>query len=111
MTVEHRTEVVADLREFFSASLWGVPMLELAHLLRALLADPRSRLHAKVAGWDHPVSYEAIYQLETIDTLLALKLGDKFKPVARPWDKKRPAVKKRTRTEALRILRPHLFED
>lgn len=75
-----------------------------------LLANPASRLHAAVAGWEHPLDYVGIYQLDLIDLLL-MRWSEKgkFKPIPRPWDKKRPS-KGRTATEALRILRPHLAE-
>lgn len=78
------------------------------HLVSGLLRNPESWFHAGVARWEHPISRQAMYQLDTVDVLLMRWAGDKFKPVARPWDRagKRP-VKKRTAAEALRILRPH----
>lgn len=92
-------------------SLWDVRGPELLHLVAGLLRVPESQFHAVVAGWDHPISRQAMYQLDTIDVLLMRWAGDKFKPVARPWDgANKPVVKKRTKSEALRILRPHQFK-
>ena len=86
-------------------------MLELAHLLKALLSDPRSRLHAAVAGWSHPLEWGDWYQLDLIDVLLMRWSKDgAYKPVPRPSD----PVKKKTGKSpqaALRQLRPHLFKD
>lgn len=87
---------------------WG----ELLLLLRALLADPRSRLRAVVAEWSHPLSREAMQQLDMIDLLLMRWSKDgKFKPVARPWDKKPKAKAKRKPSDAHRKLRPYLYND
>lgn len=108
--VEHRAELAADFRSFYSTPLHAVQGAEFAHLVRALLGMPESRFHAAVVRWDHPISRAAMYQLDLIDVLLMRWAGDKFKPVHRPWSTQRPGGKKRTASEALRILRPHQFK-
>lgn len=110
LTVEHRAELAADFRSIFHVQFDSVQIPELWFLVRALLADPASRFHAAVAGWDHPLAFEGIYLLDQIDVLL-MRWSEqgKFKPVPRPWDVKKVG-KKRTVSEALRILRPHLAD-
>lgn len=113
IAVEHRAELAADFRSIYSVSLWDVRGAEMWFLIRLLLANPASRFHAAVAKWEHPITFEAMYQLDLIDVLLMRWAGDKFKPVARPWDKK-PAGSKKTMlsaAEAHKRLRPHLYKD
>lgn len=110
LAVEHRGGLVADFRAIYSTSLWDVRGPELFQLITDLRSDPASRFQAAVAMWDHPLSREAIYQLDTLDVLLMRWAGDKFKPVHRPWSTHRIGAKKRTQSEALRILRPHQFK-
>jgi len=82
--------------------------------MKQLLSDPRSRLHAVVAGWEHPIDRTAMYQLDTLDLLL-VRWSDKgkFKPVPRPWDKANKPKSKSTLTaaQAHRKLRPHLYDN
>lgn len=110
IAVEHRAELAADFRSIYSVSLWDVRGFELWSLIRFLLSNPGSRFHAAVAKWDHPITFEAMYQLDLIDVLLMRWTGDKFKPVARPWDKKPAKKSQLTATEAHKRLRPHLYK-
>lgn len=82
---------------------------ELWYLVQLLLQNPSSRFHAAVAGWEHPLSYEGMYQLDLLDLLL-MRWSEKgrFRPVPRPWDSKRAVG--RSAADALRILRPHLAQ-
>lgn len=108
LSVEHRSELVADFREFFHTST-NLPVDEMVALVAALLNDPRSRLHAAVAGWSHPTSWEVIVLSDIFDLVLRSKLENKadFKPYPRPSDAVKPQVRRRTAAEAMRILRPH----
>lgn len=111
LSVEHRSELFADCREFFHVNPSEVPVAELMMFVRALLSDPRSRVQAVMAGWSHPISREAMYQLDAIDLMLQRwSEKGKYKPVPRPWNVKKKSAKKRSAKEALRILRPHQFE-
>ena len=79
--------------------------------MKALLSDSRSRLQAVIAGWSHPISREAINQLDLIDLLLQRwSEKGKYKPVERPWNVKKKSAKRRSVKEAMRILRPHKSE-
>jgi hypothetical protein len=111
LSVEHRSELVADFREFFHTST-DIPIFEAVALVAALLNDPRSRLHAAVAGWSHPTSWEAITLADVFDLQLRSKLENKsdFKPYPRPSDGAKPVRRRRSATEAMRILRPHLSQ-
>jgi hypothetical protein len=111
LSVEHRSELVADFREFFHTST-NVPIFEAVALVAALMNDPRSRLHASVAGWSRPTSWEAITLADIFDLQLRSKLENKsdFKPYPRPSDAVKPAKRRRSAAEAMRILRPHLSQ-
>lgn len=107
---EHRSLVVADCRAIYHVSAFEVAGAEFWALIGELLADPTSRFHAAVAGWSYPTTYADMHMLDLIDVLLMRWMGNKFKPVPRPWDQvKRRGGKKRTAEEALRILRPYQF--
>lgn len=89
-----------------------MPVWEACILLRALLADPRSRVAADLAGWDHPVSREWMLLAQIHDVILDTTPGLKHPErhhVPRVWDgrRKRLGGGKRTRSEALKILRPN----
>jgi hypothetical protein len=90
LSVKHRSELVADFREFFNTST-DLPVADAVALVAALLRDPRSRLHAAVAGWSHPTSWEVIVLSDLFDLVLRSKLERKsdFRPYPRPSDKAR----------------------
>lgn len=112
LSVAHRSELYADFREFFHTSPTDLSGAQFIALVRALLQDPRSRFQAKTAGWRYPASRETLTTLHLIDILLQRWTEEgKYRPAERPWDPTRTPVKRRTPTEALRILRPHLFAD
>ncbi len=107
--VAHPGELAADFREFFHVGVGGTTNRELWLLMRQLMADPRSRFQAAIAGWQHPSSWAEIIAMDTFDFAAALHLREKFKPYERPWVKpKAPpkAKRKRTAEEALAVLRP-----
>jgi hypothetical protein len=112
LTVEHPERVAADFRELYGVSAWDIPTWEACLLVRDLLSDPRSRTAAAVAGWTHPVSREwmLLAQLHdvTLDTTHGLKNPERHH-LPRPWDGRRTRLGggKRTRSEALSILRPN----
>lgn len=110
LAVEHRAELCADFRSIYHTEFDAVPASEVWGLMKLLLADPTSRFHAAVAGWSHPLDYEGMFLLDLLDLLL-MRWSEKgqFKPLPRPWDAKR-VTKKRSPSEALRILRPHLVQ-
>jgi FMN phosphatase YigB (HAD superfamily) len=89
----------------------ALPVRDLLYLVEDLLKDPRSRLQAVVAGWDHPVSREEVVLMDLFDLQHSSKAKRKPKPYPRPWPiaKKKYGGKKtvrRTAAEALAILRP-----
>lgn len=103
-----RVEVAGDFREFFSIGVTEVPPGEAVLLARALMRDPRSRLHAVEAGWDHPISREWLLLADLWDLELqkAVQRG-RFKPYPRPFGKQKlGGRRRRTASEALSILRP-----
>ena len=85
-------------------------------MIRELLSKPESLFHARVAGWDYPISREAMIAADVYDLQLRVALGKKqnrFRPYPRPWpDKNKTRLggsnkKKRTLSEVLSILRPN----
>lgn len=101
-------EVAADFRDLFSVGVVEVSPAEAVLLVRALMRDPRSRLHAVEAGWDYPVSREWLLGADLWDLELqkAVKRSQ-FKPYPRPFGKQKMGGRsRRTASEALRILRP-----
>ncbi len=101
-------EVAADFRDLFSVGLSEVPPGEAVLLVRALMRDPRSRLHAGEAGWDYPISREWLLLADLWDLQLqkAVRRGQ-FKPYPRPFGKQKlGGRRRRSVSEALRILRP-----
>ena len=89
---EHRRELTADLRDFYSVSLYWVgspalPVQELCDLIDDLMREPSSRLQAAVAGWDHRVTREWIALVDLYDLQHASKSKRKPKPYPRPFDK------------------------
>lgn len=93
IVVRDRTELLADFRELYSISPSDVPAGEFWLLVKALMVDPRSRLQAVEAGWDNPVSREAIVLYDLFDLTLRAHLERRsdFKPYPRPW---RPNVRR-----------------
>lgn len=101
-------EIAGDFRELFSVGVADVPPAEAALLVRALMRDPRSRLHAVEAGWDHPISREWLLLADLWDLELqkSVRRGQ-FKPYPRPFGKQKLGGRgRRTAAEALMILRP-----
>lgn len=89
-----------------------MPVWEACFLVRVLLADTRSRVASKLAGWSHPVSREwmLLAQLHdaVLDTTQGLKNPERFH-LPRPWASGRTKLGggKRTAREALKLLRPN----
>lgn len=77
-----------------------------------LVRDPRSYLHAAIAGWKHPVSFDWIVTADLYDLTNAKGAKRRPKPYPRPWTdkatKKLGGKKNRARSnrEVLAILRP-----
>lgn len=92
-------------------SLWDVRADELFFLVRMLLKEPNSWLHAEVAGWGNPVSREWMATVDLYDMQLATKSRRKQKEYPRPWSSNTVKIggKKsaaRTPAEVMAILRP-----
>lgn len=109
LILSNPVEVAADFRELFHTGIWDVPPAEAVLLVRALMRDPRSRLHAATARWDHPISREWLILADIWDLEFqkAARKGA-FRPYPRPFGKQKlGGRRRRTATEALRILRPN----
>lgn len=110
---EHLNETVQDFRTIYRASLWAVATPEVWQLVKGLLGNPTSRLHAAYAGWSGPVTIEQTILMDLYDLQVKAHFKPPHTPYPRPWDKKklgRP-VKKRTAKQALAILRPNRRTD
>lgn len=84
--------------------------VELIDLIDQLRHNPASRFQAAIANWTHPVSREAMAQMDIADLMLMRWAGNKYKPLPRPWDH---AITRKGKSPAaaMRQLRPHLFAD
>lgn len=85
---------------------WG----EAVSLTRMLCQDPTSWVAAAIAGWDHPVSREALMLMDVYDLTVAINTDHKKsrpKPYPRPWpDVSRKIAKSAlTQEETLAALR------
>jgi hypothetical protein len=107
LSVEHPGELAADFREFYhikydpgSVCSWREAWL----LVNQLLADPRSRLQARLAGWSHPTSFTAMAVCNLSDITIATHTPKGVAPgtVPRPWDGVKPV--KPLRADARAIL-------
>lgn len=52
-----------------------------------LCLDPATWLHARINGWDHPLSREGMWLAHLTDSSEANRIGKKFKPSPKPWPK------------------------
>jgi hypothetical protein len=91
-------------------SFFDAPVREAWPLVKALLADPRSRLHAEFAGWDRPSSYESFALYDLIDILRQKWMKRHlYKPYPRPWPKAKTTLggrnKRRSMREVVALLR------
>jgi hypothetical protein len=86
--------------------LWAVPTPEVWQLVRGLLGNPTSWLHAAFAGWSGPVTMEQAILMDLYDIQVKAHFKPPHTPYPRPWDKKK-IVKKITAKQAMAILRPH----
>ncbi len=102
---EHEAELVYDLRKL-GINPSKVDFDELVLLVDVLLRDPTSWLHAAVAGWKHPISYEWTVNVATYDLLAQVHSGKrKPKPYPRPWKDSNTVVKGKARKDARQILK------
>ena len=117
---EHRSRLTRDFREKFHLSIHDIGSTvrydEAWDLIETLLADPSSWLHAGMADWSHPLSYEGIvmlglYDIELQAALNAVGKGKRFKQYPKPWpDKTKNKLGKATSVAELRAkLRPSLY--
>jgi hypothetical protein len=105
--VEHPSELVADFREFYSCP-WrpgteNLPWGEAWHLVKQLLVDPRSRLHAVEAGWSWRASHELLALYALIDVYVSAHSKNNAQKMPRPWDA--PKHYGATETNAREILK------
>lgn len=102
---EHEAELVYDLRKL-GINPAKVKFDELVLLVDVLLRDPTSWLHAAVAGWKHPISYEWTVNVATYDLLAQVYSGKrKPKPYPRPWKDPNVKAKGKARKDAREILK------
>jgi hypothetical protein len=70
---------------------WG----EAYRLTQQLSIDPSSHVAAALAGWEHPMTREALIAADTYDLTVRAHTPKKrqgsVKPYPRPWDAKRKA--------------------
>lgn len=102
---DHEAELIYDLRKL-GINPAEVDLDELILLVDVLLRDPTSWIHAAVAGWKHPISYEWTVLVALYDLFAQVHSGKKRpKPYPRPW--KDPNVKSRgkARKDARDILK------
>ena len=117
---EHRGALEYDYRTRFPGitdGLDGVPAqmgwgetLRMVHILRA---DPSSALASAMAGWDYPISREALAILDLYDLTMAANSDPKKRPKpnsGRPFDTSSKTTRRvgktdgRTREEIVAIL-------
>jgi hypothetical protein len=78
--------------------------------MQQLAVDPRSRFHAAINGWEHPVQWADMVLMDAFDLTASRYVArSKFKPYPRPWTKSVRVNKKSKRTarEVLARLRPN----
>lgn len=77
---------------------WG----EAVRLTQRLAVDPSSHVGASLAGWDHPVSHDALTMMNLFDLTHQIawaqggRKGSKPKPYPRPWPDRTKKVAKPT---------------
>lgn len=109
---EHLPETVEDFRHLYGVSLWEVSTPEVWYLIKRLLGNAESQLHAAFAGWSGIVKAEQAVLMDVYDLYVRANFKAPHIPYPRPWDVKRVrTVKKRTAREAMAILRPHRETD
>lgn len=90
-----------------------MPLQELWPLLAKLMERPDSLLHARVAEWKYPVSFEWMRLSDLVDVQRQRGAGrKKIKPVDRPWPDRKTVRKggkgknqRRTLAEVRSVLR------
>lgn len=101
----HRGAIEYDWRTRFHIGWSTLPVAmnwaEAWHLVQQLASDPSSSLAAALAGWEHPMSREAIVLADLYDLTHKVAAGKKkIKPYPRPWDKRRHRFGRATRPQA-----------
>ena len=107
---EHPAAFAYDWRARFGVAFelvgeamsWG----EAVHLLSALAPDPSSHVAAAIAGWQHPLSREALVLADLLDLTAAAHSSKKPKPYPRPWTRadRKPARKQVLSQEQIRAV-------
>lgn len=118
---EHRAAFEFDWRARFHVPLhkvgtkamrWG----EAYRLASVLARDPASAVAAAVAGWDYPISRDALVLADLYDLQHAAKAKRRPKPYPRPWgnkDRKHSGTGRYTTDELRAVLaatRAHALE-
>ena len=112
---DYRAELVFDLRALCGVGLYDLRLRELVDLVEMLLADTRSWVFARYAGWDYPVSREFLASAATRDAVVLVNTPRKnraqFKayPTPFPTGKRyggRGKSKRRSIDEVRALLRP-----
>lgn len=113
---EHPLELARDFREKFQVSFmsigFSVRFDEAALLVVSLLRDTSSWLHAKLAGWEYPISREWLLTADLYDLQHASKSKRKTKPYPRPFSRaktyggKHKNGKIRSKADLMALLRP-----
>jgi hypothetical protein len=122
LIARHRGAVEYDWRTRFGRGLRSIgddmTLAEAARLGVILCADPSSAAFAAAAGWDHPISREALILMDSFDLQMTVAAsgskGSKPKPhPGRPYKSSDKSVTKkgnvggRTRAEVVAILNAH----
>ena len=107
---KHERALAYDCRTILHVSLFDIELRELFLLLPMLVREPTGWLHAELANWDRPSTYEWAALADLLDVTMAANSRKRPKPVKRPWDKaNRIGGKKtirRSPEEVKAILRP-----
>lgn len=104
-----RARLHSSLRDIGESMTWG----EALRHTKRLVTDPASALGAEMAGWDYPLTRDAMATMDLFDLthqvawLQGGKKGPKPKPYPRPWPDKtktrpRPTVSQAEVIAALR---------
>jgi len=103
---EHEAELVYDLRKL-GIDPGEVDVDELILLVDVLLRDPTSWLHASVAKWKHPISYEWTVLVSVYELLAQVntRKGRKAPRFPKPWPDPNVKTKGKTRKDAREILK------
>lgn len=109
MEYDWRTRFRLPLAEVGDTMSWS-EAVRLSYILRA---DPSSALAAALAGWDHPISREALILMDHYDLDRGVAGDKRWKGYPRPWKTSDKTTQRhgnaagRSRAEVAAILNAH----